>query len=186
MAPKNSIDKNTQSIKKYSVLQNKNKNKMKKLPITLLSAAAVANGISWRSRLCVHLNYEEYDDRVSAMTPWFRLKSIGLDWTPNAEISYDSVSGASPACGALRRLLLRCRQQIAPWKPASKLKTKLTKSSSCGLRSHRDSYEVQKVGLEDTRKALAWVPPTVTDCVMNGPWWQYISRRRLREHWYQW
>ena len=40
---------------------------MKKLPITLLSAAAVANVALAEDHVSVHyLNYEEYDDRVSA------------------------------------------------------------------------------------------------------------------------
>ncbi|CAH6834498.1 conserved exported hypothetical protein [Vibrio chagasii] len=129
---------------------------MKKLPITLLSAAAVANVALAEDHVSVHyLNYEEYDDRVSAKDTMVSIeKSIGLDWTLNAEISYDSVSGASPAWGPT----------TPPASDADKinraLKTQQAQDKTnevirAGYDPHRDSYEVQKVGLEDTRKALS-------------------------------
>ena len=129
---------------------------MKKLPITLLSAAAVANVALAEDHVSVHyLNYEEYDDRVSAKDTMVSIeKSIGLDWTLNAEISYDSVSGASPAWGPT----------TPPASDADKinraLKTQQAQDKTnevirAGYDPHRDNYEVQKVGLEDTRKALS-------------------------------
>lgn len=74
---------------------------MKKLPLTLLSAAAVANSALAEDYISVHyLNYEEYDDKVEAGDSVVSIeKSFGLDWTINLELGYDTVSGASPSWG---------------------------------------------------------------------------------------
>ncbi len=77
----------------------------------LLNYAAVANVALAEDHISVHyLSYEEYDDRVSSQ--WHH----GFDWekyrlrldTFNAEISYDSVSGASQH-GGQQHLSLRMR-----------------------------------------------------------------------------
>ncbi len=128
---------------------------MKKLPITLLSAAAMANIAMAEDHISVHyLNYEEYGDKVSAGDSVISIEqSIGLDWTLNAELGYDTVSGASPSWG--------------PTTPVSgpndalnrAQKTTLAQSKTdqvirSGYDPHRSGYEIKKYELEDTRKSV--------------------------------
>lgn len=128
---------------------------MKKLPITLLGAAAMANSAMAEDHISQHfLSYKEYDDKVSANDSVISIeKSIGLDWTLNAELGYDTVSGASPSWGPTTPIS----------GPADALaraqKTELAQSKTdqvirSGYDPHRSGYKVQKYSLEDTRKSV--------------------------------
>ncbi|OAJ93415.1 DUF3570 domain-containing protein [Vibrio bivalvicida] len=129
---------------------------MKKLPLTLLGAAAVANPALAEDHISQHyLNYEEYDGRVKAGDHVISFeKSIGLDWTINAEIGYDSVSGASPSWGPTTPV-------SGPSDAANRAQA--TKSAQGktdevirrGYDPHASGYQVQKYELEDTRKSIA-------------------------------
>ncbi|MCG9596212.1 DUF3570 domain-containing protein [Vibrio sp. Isolate25] len=128
---------------------------MKKLPLTLLSAAAVANSTLAEDHISVHyLNYEEYDDKVEAGDSVVSIeKSFGLDWTINLELGYDTVSGASPSWGP-----------TTPIGSAADAVNRATKTQQAqnmtdqviraGYDPHSSGYKIQKYELEDTRKSI--------------------------------
>ncbi|GEM75726.1 DUF3570 domain-containing protein [Vibrio sagamiensis] len=126
---------------------------MKKLSITLLSATA--NLALAEDHISVHyLSYEEYDDRVSANDTMVSIeKNIGLDWTLNAEISYDGVSGASPAWGPTTPPASDL-DQINRALKTQQAQSKTNEVIRAGYDPYRTGYEVQKVGLKDTRKSI--------------------------------
>lgn len=129
---------------------------MKKLPLTLLGAAAVANSALAEDHISVHyLSYQEYDDKVEAGDRIVSFeKSIGLDWTINVEVGYDTVSGASPAWGPTT--------PVDTPEDAINRATKTEKAQGMtdevirsGYDPHASGYEIQKVPLKDKRLSFA-------------------------------
>lgn len=129
---------------------------MKKLPLTLLGAAAVANNVMAEDHISIHyLNYQEYDDKVEAKDSVFSLeKSIGLDWTINVEVGYDSVSGASPAWGATTPVET-VPDAINRAQKTQAAQAKTDQVIRSGYDPHASAYKIQKVPLEDKRKSFS-------------------------------
>jgi len=128
---------------------------MKKIPLTLLSAAAIANSAMAEDHLSVHyLNYSEHDDKVKAKDTVVSLeKSFGLDWTLNLETGYDTISGASPSLGATTPLsgaadFIARRNNIA----LGQAKTDEVLRSDYD--PQRSGYKVNKIKLKDRRKSI--------------------------------
>ena len=129
---------------------------MKKIPLTLLSAVAVANNVMAEDHISVHyLNYQEYDDKVEAGDSVVSFeKSIGLDWTINLEAGYDTVSGASPAWGATTPPS-GTDDAINRVQMTQKAQAKTDQVIRSGYDPHASGYKVQKVPLEDKRKSFS-------------------------------
>ncbi len=122
---------------------------MKRIPITLLSAAAVANVALAEDHISVHyLSYEEYDDRVSANDTMVSIeKSIGLDWTLTMRDKlHDSVSGALTNVGTNDTSASNA-DQINRALKTQQAQNKTNEVIRAGYDPHRSGYEIQKVGL---------------------------------------
>ncbi|WP_284192986.1 DUF3570 domain-containing protein [Vibrio zhanjiangensis] len=128
---------------------------MKKLPITLLGAAAVANNVMAEDHISVHyLNYQEYDDKVKAGDSIVSLeKSIGLDWTINLELGYDTVSGASPSWGPTTPIAggADANNRVTKTQQAQAMTDQVIRA---GYDPNSSNYKVQKYELEDTRQSI--------------------------------
>ncbi|MDN3612291.1 DUF3570 domain-containing protein [Vibrio ostreicida] len=128
---------------------------MKKLPLTLLSAAAVANSVVADDHISVHyLNYQEYDDKVEAGDRILSIeKSFGLDWTINLELGYDTVSGASPSWGPTTPVgsVADANSRASKTQAAQNQTDQVIRA---GYDPQRSGYKVQKYELEDTRKSI--------------------------------
>lgn len=143
------------------------KMKNKKLPITLLGVVAVSNSVIAEDHISVHyLNYEEYDDKVSAGDSVVSIeKSIGLDWTINAEFGYDTVSGASPSWGPTTPVSGPDDAALRAQK-TEQAQSKTGEVIRAGYDPHRSGYKVQKYDLEDKRKSAS-VSVTYRDQLRN-------------------
>ena len=128
---------------------------MKKLPITLLGAAAVANNVMAEDHISVHyLNYQEYDDKVKAGDSIVSIeKSIGLDWTINLEVGYDTVSGASPSWGPTTPIasVADANNRALKTQQAQGMTDQVIRA---GYDPNSSNYKVQKYELEDTRQSI--------------------------------
>jgi len=129
---------------------------MKKLPLTLLGAAAVANNVMAEDHISVHyLSYQEYDDKVEAGDRVVSFeKSIGLDWTLNVEVGYDTVSGASPAWGPTTPIYGEA-DAINRAEMTEKAQAKTDQVIRSGYDPHASGYEIQKVPLKDKRVSFS-------------------------------
>ncbi|MBU2896694.1 DUF3570 domain-containing protein [Vibrio hepatarius] len=129
---------------------------MKKLPITLLGAAAVANNVLAEDHISVHyLNYQEYDDKVEAGDSIVSIeKSIGLDWTINLELGYDTVSGASPSWGPTTPLSgpADANNRVTKTQQAQVMTDQVIRA---GYDPNSSNYKIQKYQLEDTRQSVS-------------------------------
>lgn len=129
---------------------------MKKIPLTLLGAVAVASNALAEEHLSVHyLGYDESDGKVEAGDAIVSFeKNIGLDWTINLEMGYDTVSGATPAWGPTT-------PSAGPADSAARAAKTLAAQNQtnevirAGYDPNKSNYKVQKYNLEDTRKSFS-------------------------------
>lgn len=126
--------------------------KNKKLSAATLAAGALAQGVAQAdSSVSLHyLDYKEDDDRIKVGDTSLALKlDLGVDYTLNLSLGYDSVSGASPAW------------QVNDTNPVDDYNhTKLvqarqhTDQTLLGYSSDLSRYAIKRVELIDTRKSF--------------------------------
>ena len=129
----------------------------KKLTLTLLgsvaiSTLAVAPCASAADHISLHyMNFEEYDDKINAADNILSVeKNFGLNWTLNAELGYDSVSGASPSWGPTT-LVSSNVDRIDRALKTRKAQAKSDAVIRAGYDPYRSGYAIQRYELEDTR-----------------------------------
>lgn len=124
----------------------------KKLGVVTLAAGALTQGVAnAESTVSLHyLDYKEGDDRINVGDTTLALKlELGVDYTLNLSLGYDSVSGASPAW------------QVNDTNPSDdfnhgKLLTARGKTDQTllGYTNDLSRYAIKRVGLVDTRKSF--------------------------------
>ena len=126
-----------------------------KINLGLLGCTALTSGIASaeQSLSLHHMDYREDDQRIDVGDTSLALKlDLGVDYSLDLSLGYDSVSGASPAFQIIdpapisNSERLQRQQQLEDGQ-------KLTKETLLGYAHEADRYRVSRVALEDTRKS---------------------------------